>query len=180
MTLGEMKEKVYSLIEEYSEDAEDLTEDEDLALKMNHVINQIQNELTRYKKIPKDITMEVTKDEEIHLKDIDKEIYQLGIIRGVEYDTMNDLVTFNEDGTARIFYYKYPKEITSDTDDDYNFELSNDLLEIMPYGVAGDLLKSDVSSQYGSIYEARYRELKSMLDNRYGMSAIEYSGGINV
>ena len=53
MTLEEMKIKVYSLIEEYSEDAAELTEDEDLAAKMNSVINQIQNELTRFKKIPK-------------------------------------------------------------------------------------------------------------------------------
>ena len=30
MTLEEMKIKVYSVIEEYSEDADDLTEDEDL------------------------------------------------------------------------------------------------------------------------------------------------------
>ena len=180
MTLGEMKEKVYSLIEEYSEDAEDLTEDEDLALKMNHVINQIQNELARYKKIPKSTTLSVQEGQEIALTDIDKDIYQLGIIRGVEYDTMNDLVTFNEDGIAKIYYYKYPKQITNETDDDYKFELSTDVLEIMPYGVAGDLLKSDVSSQYGAIYEARYRELKGMLDNRYGMSAVELTGGFKV
>lgn len=180
MTLGEMKEKVYALIEEYAEDADDLTEDEDLALKMNHVINQIQNELARYKKIPKTTTMTVANGDEIYLTDIDKDIYQLGIIRGIDYDTMNDMIIFNEDGEAKIYYYKYPKQITNETDDDYKFELTTDLLEIMPYGVASDLLKSDVSSQYGAVYEARYRELKSMLDSRYGMSAIKYTGGIRV
>ena len=50
MTLEEMKIKTYSLIEEYNEDSDDLTEDNDLAIKMNSVINQIQNEICRYKK----------------------------------------------------------------------------------------------------------------------------------
>lgn len=180
MTLEEMKRKVYSLIEEYSEDADDLTEDEDLALKMNGVINSIQNELTRFKKIPKDVTLNVTEGQEMYLKDIDKDLYQLMNIRGVSFDVMNDKIFFDESGTAKVFYYKYPKQITSETDDSYKFELSTDLLEIMPYGVAGDLLKSDVSSQYGTIYSARYREMLQTLDPRYGTGMIEITGGINL
>lgn len=180
MTLEEMKRKVYTLIEEYSDDAAELTEDEDLALKMNHVINQIQNELTRFKKIPKDITLNVSSGQEMYFKDIDKDLYQLMNIRGVSFNIMNDKVFFEENGEAKIFYYKYPKQITSETEDSYKFELSNDLLEIMPYGVAGDLLKSDVSSQYGAIYSARYREMLQTLDPRYGTGMIEITGGINV
>lgn len=180
MTLEEMKQKVYSLIEEYSEDADDLTEDEDLAAKFNSVCNQIQNELTRFKKIPKDTTLNVSSGQEMYLKDIDKDMYQLMNIRGVSTDIMNDKIFFNESGTANIFYYKYPKQITNETDDSYKFELSTDLLEIMPYGVAGDLLKSDVSSQYGAVYSARYREMLQTLDPRYGTGMIEITGGIKV
>lgn len=180
MTLEEMKQKVYTLIEEYSEDATDLTEDEDLALKINGVINSIQNELTRFKKIPKDVTLTVSSGQEMYFKDIDKDLYQLMNIRGVSTDILNDKIFFNEDGEAKIFYYKYPKQITSETEDSYKFELSTDLLEIMPYGVAGDLLKSDVSSQYGTIYSARYREMLQTLDPRYGTGIIEMTGGINI
>lgn len=180
MTLQEMKQKVYSLIEEYSEDADELTEDEDLAAKINGVINSIQNELTRFKKIPKDVTLNVSSGQEMYLKDIDKDLYQLMNIRGVSFDVMNDKIFFDESGTAKVFYYKYPKQITSETDDSYKFELSTDLLEIMPYGVAGDLLKSDVSSQYGTIYSARYREMLQTLDPRYGTGMIEITGGINL
>ena len=180
MTLEEMKIKVYSLIEEYSEDAAELTEDEDLAAKMNSVINQIQNELTSFKKIPKDVSLNVTEGQEMYFKDIDKDMYQLMNIRGVSTDVMNDKIFFNENGTAKVFYYKYPKQITNETDDSYKFELSTDLLEIMPYGVAGDLLKSDVSSQYGAIYSARYREMLQTLDPRYGTGMIEITGGIKV
>ena len=180
MTLAEMKEKVYSLIEEYSEDNDALTEDEDLAQKMNGVINQIQNELSRYKKIPGYKTLQVTQDQEMEFKDIDENIYQLNIIRGVDAETIANRVVFNEDGTAKIYYYKYPEQITNETDDDYTFELSTDVLEIMPYGVAGDLLKSDVSSQYGTIYSNRYKELISQLDFRYGTGFVEIEGGVEV
>lgn len=180
MTLEEMKHKVYSLIEEYSEDAADLTEDEDLASKINGVINSIQNELTRFKKIPKDVTINVSSGQEMYFKDIDKDLYQLMNIRGVSTDILNDKIFFNEDGEAKIFYYKYPKQITNETDDSYKFELPTDLLEIMPYGVAGDILKSDVSSQYGAVYSARYREMLQTLDPRYGTGIIEITGGINI
>lgn len=178
MTLEEMKIKVYSLIEEYSEDADELTEDSDLSTKMNSVINQIQNEISRFKKIDAYKTMEVTENQEISLLDIDSNIYQLNIIKDVDYELIGSTILFKEDGTARIFYYKYPKQINNDTDDSYKFELSTDALEIMPYGVAGDLLKSDVSSSYGKIYSDRYREMIQQLDSRNSLGSIYIEGGL--
>jgi hypothetical protein len=44
--------------------------------------------------------------------------------------------------------------------------------------VAGDLLKSDISTDYGVIYSNRYREMISQLDPRYAMSFITIDGGI--
>ena len=180
MTLEEMKEKVYTLIEEYNEDADDLTDDPDFALKMNSVINQIQNELSRFKKILGYTTKEVSEGDTLTLSSIDKNIYQLEIIKDVDYELLGDTIIFNEEGTARIYYYKYPKQINSETPDTYKFELSNDVLEIMPYGVAGDLLKSDVSSQYGAVYSKRYEEMKQMLDPRYSLGSVYIEGGIDV
>ena len=55
--------------------------------------------------------------------------------------------------------------------------LSDDVLEIMPYGVAGDLLKSDVSNAYGNIYSQRYEQMKQQLDTRYNMGFIEIGEG---
>ena len=180
MTLEEMKYKVYAMIEEYNEDEDELTDDSDYATKMNSVINQIQNELSRLKKLPEYKSMEVTEGQIITLNSIDSNIYQLNVIKDVDYELIGDSVLFKEDGTARIYYYRYPKQITQDTPDTYKFELSDDVLEIMPYGVAGDLLKSDVSNQYGQIYSQRYAELKSQLDPRYSLGSIYISGGIDV
>jgi len=180
MTLEEMKEKVYTLIEEYDEDADELTNDPDFALKMNNVINQIQNELSRIKKIVGYTSKEVQEGDTLTLSSIDKNIYQLDKIKDIDYELAGDTIIFNEEGTARIYYFKYPKQIDSETSDSYKFELSNDVLEIMPYGVAGDLLKSDVSSQYGTIYSKRYEEMKQMIDPRYSLGSIYIEGGIDV
>ena len=66
------------------------------------------------------------------------------------------------------------------TDDSYVFELDRDALEIIPYGVAGDLLKSDVSSNYGTIYSNRYKELIQSLDPRKGMHSMYFDGGFDI
>ena len=67
-----------------------------------------------------------------------------------------------------------------ETNDEFEIKLSIDVLEIIPYGVAGDLLKSDVSSQYGTIYSARYKELLQQLDPRYNSNSVFIEGGVSV
>ena len=180
MTLGEMKTKVYTMIEEYDSENPTLTGDEDLANKFNTICNQIQNELTRFKKINAYKAVEVHKGDMAKLSDVDDNFYQGKIIRGVKYEIVGDFIKYLEDGTAEVYYTKTPTRITPDTTDDYEFEIPDDLLEIMPYGIAGDLLKSDVSNQYGAVYYARYQELRNSLDPRYTDSIIEIEGGVNV
>jgi hypothetical protein len=180
MNLGEMKAKIYSMIEEYSEDAENLTEDEDLALKMNSIINQIQNEICRIKKLPAYTTKNVEEGQELTFTEIADNVYQINIVKGVDTDTLDDRIICNETGTARIYYYKYPEQIDMETDDEFEMKLPIDVLEVIPYGVAGDLLKSDVSSQYGTIYSARYREMLQQLDPRYNSNSVYIDGGVTV
>jgi len=180
MTLKEMKKKVLRLIEEINPNSSALTDDPDIAAKINDVINQIQNEIARIKKIParEEIVVDIDEQDAYDFKDIDKNMFQLNIIRGVEYSVINDTILFNESGTANIFYYKYPKQITADTsDDDFKFDLSTDVLEIMPYGVAADLLKSDISAQYGRVYAERYEQMLQRLDPRYHTGSIYIDGG---
>lgn len=180
MTLEELKVKVYSLIEEYNEDAEELTEDEDLALKMNSVINQVQNELARFKKIEEYTTLNGSEGDVVDFESVDSNLYQLNIVRGLDVEIIGKKIKFNETGTAEVYYYKYPTQINIDTDDSQELDLSIDVLEIMPYGVAADLLKSDVSSNYGQIYAERYREMKNELDPRSAMGAVYIEGSIDI
>ena len=180
MTLDEFKQSVYSVIEEYSEDADNLTEDEDLAAKMNSCINIIINEMARFKKIDAYTTMNVKEGQNTLLTDIASDLYQLNIIRGVDYETVGNRVIFNAEGNAEIYYYKYPELITDDNEDSYTFELDIDALQVAAYGVAGLLLASDVSNNYGQIYTNLYREKINTLDPRKTMSSVYIDGGVSI
>jgi hypothetical protein len=184
MTLLEMKKKVLGMIEEINPDSELLTDDPDIATKINDVTNQIMFELARMKKIPKHVEMNVYEGDLVTLEDISNavgyEVYQLGTINGVNYlpKANGTILKIMESGTAEIDCFVYPERITEKTNNSYEFELSPDALEIMPYGIAGDLLKSDVSSEYGAIYANRYESMLQRLDPRYQMSSIYIEGGV--
>lgn len=176
MTLVEVKTQILALIEELNPQSAYLTDDPDISAKINYVINQIQFELARIKNLPKNIELEVKKDEFKTFKDIDSNIYQLNLIRGVKHEIIDNTVTFEEDGTARIYYYVMPDAITNENQGEYVFELPDDLMQILPYGVAGDLLKSDISANYGSVYSNRYELMLQRIDPRYSTGTI-YIGG---
>lgn len=186
MTLLEMKKKVLQLIEEIDDNQESLTNDPDIEAKINSVINQVQFELARMKKIPTSKQESVIARQIFDMNTLPN-FYQLRLLRCVNeagecasYDLIENLAIFEESGTATFFYYKYPERITEDTPDTYEFELSMDALEIMPYGVAADLLKSDVSTEYGAIYAQRYETMLQRLDPRYSMGSISIEGGVNI
>lgn len=184
MTLKEMKEKVLGMIEELNPNSALLTDDPDIATKFNDVTNQIMFELARMKKIPKYVEMEVTKGDLLEFADIEQEcgyeVYQIGMVGGVSFSSKANgtVLKILEDGIAEIDVFVYPERITSTTKDNYEFELSPDALEIMPYGIAGDLLKSDVSTEYGTIYSTRYESMLQRLDPRYQMTSIYIEGGV--
>ena len=143
------------------------------------------NEVSRYKKIPAYTTLEIEFEEDseeyqIEMTDIDPDIYQIDIIRDVESIVIGKQIIFSEEGTAKIFYFKYPEQIDADTDEDYEFELDTDALECMVYGVAADLLKADVASQFGRIYAERYEQLLQRLDSRSAMGAVYIDGGVEI
>ena len=193
MTLKEMKEKVYRLIEELSdsvstttegtESVEEtethLTDDPDYEKKINTCINIVQNELARIKKIPAITTYNTETSLTENIYTMPETMYQVDKIKGCGFEVIGKTIIFDEDykGDVEIYYYKYPTLITEDTDDEtYIFELDQDALEIMPFGVAGDMLKSDPSTNYGAYYSSRYNELKQMLDSRYTNGVIFVDG----
>ncbi len=181
MTLKEFKEAVFSFIEEHEPDAKALTKDVDIADKINAVINSKMHEIMRHKKITAKDTIEVTEGQEIEITDIDKNCYQIRKIVGVDYEQEDKYITFNETGTAIIYYNKYPKTITSDTaDEDYKFEIDIEALEIMKIGVAADLLKTDVSNRFGQIWDNEYQRLLQTLDSRKTSGTITIGKGVDV
>lgn len=182
-----MKKKVLALIEELNPNSELLTDDPDISAKINEVTNQILYELARMKKISKYVEMEVSEGDLVEFADIEKacgyEIYQVAMVGGVNYipKANGTVLKIVESGTAEIDCYVYPERITEKTKDKaYEFELTPDALEIMPYGIAADLLKSDVSAEYGNIYATRYETMLQRLDPRYHMTSVYIEGGVDI
>ena len=183
MILGEFKRKTLGLIEELNPNSEYLTDDPDISTKFNDVTNQVMHEIVRIKKIPKYVEMDVSAGDIIEFADIEKvcgyEVFQIAKICGVNVAPKANGTIYKmlENGTAEIDCFVYPESITSKTKDSYEFELSTDVLEIMPYGVAADLLKSDVSTGYGRVYAERYADMLSRLDPRFQMTSLYIDGG---
>ena len=197
MKLKEMKIKVFSLIEEYYPEETTLAEDEDVKNKINGVINQIQMDLMPLRKIEASTDIEITSsdDRKIDLKDYLDSLYQIDRIYfedDVDYEMLNSttiLLPDDFDGTFTVYYYKYPKlcklefeseEESAEYDESYKFELDNDLLEAMPYGIAADLLKMDMISNYGQYFYNRYLELKQRIDSRRSSGSIRITGGAKI
>ena len=179
MTLLEVKKKTLQLIEEIS-DNENLTNDPDIKAKLNSVINQVQYELARMKKIPAVQEVEVADADVFDMNTLNN-FYQLRLLRFIgAYEVIENMVVFNGSGTATFYYYKLPEPITDETTDDYEMELSPDALEILPYGVASDLLKSDVSTEYGAVYSQRYETMLQRLDPRLSTGLISIEGGVDI
>lgn len=184
MNLTEMKKKVLGMIEELDIDKTSLTSDQDIETKLNDTINQVMFELARMKKIPDYVEIEVQEGDLVRFEDIATasgyEVYQIDKVRGVdfEYKANGTIIKALKSGTLEIDYFKYPERITEKTNGSYEFELSQDALEILPYGVAGDLLKTDVSTNYGHIFSERYETMLSRLDPRYTMGTFTVEGGV--
>jgi hypothetical protein len=113
---------------------------------------------------------------------VNADVYQISLVGGVNAIPKADGTVYKvmEDGTAEVECYVYPKRITQENEKTYEFDLSPDVLEIMPYGIAADLLKSDISSEYGSIYATRYETMLQRLDPRHQMPSISIEGGVSI
>lgn len=187
MKLKEMRRKTLALIEELNPENENLTDDPDIAAKFKDVANQVQYELARMKKIPRYVEIAVVAGQIITFADIaalcEREIYQLCKVGGVRNDRKANgtVVKALESGTAEIECFVYPRRIGEGTDEeDYEFDLSEDALELMPYGIAADLLKSDASADYGKKYEERFETMLQRLDPRYSIPSFYVEGGVMI
>ncbi len=185
-TLKDIKTTVLSMIEEINPNSELLTDDTDIQNKINSVINLVTQEVARMKKMPAYVELDVAEGDLVKFEDIatasDYKVYQLGNIKGVNYELKANgtIIKALETGTIEIDFFRYPETITAETSDDHELELSEDALGIIPYGVAGDLLKSDVSASYGEIYYSRYETMLQRLDPRYSMGSFTIEGGVNI
>lgn len=185
MTLLELKKQTMALIEELKgtiaapgEGAQSVvTDDPDILAKLNYVINNIQFELAQIKRIGAKTTFTYTDSYEF---DLPNDFYQVDKIACDYYIYGSKIVLDTEEASIDMYYFKYPTIIDNATLDTFEMELSPDCLNAMPYGVASDILKSDVSVDY-TVYANRYNELKNglRLSNSSPMVYVDTTNAIN-
>jgi hypothetical protein len=177
MTLGDIKKRTLALIEALDTTLPLLTDDIDFQKKINYCIDQVQTELAQVKPITAKTSYTVT-DSTLE-QSLPSGFYQVDKLETRFYIYDNKIV-FEEAGTYDMYYSKFPTTITADTVDTTIMELTLDCLNAMPYGVASDMLKADVSTDY-SVYAKRYNDLLNQIrigttkSSVYVDDSVEYS-----
>ncbi|MCI8587617.1 MAG: hypothetical protein HFJ49_03270 [Clostridia bacterium] len=191
MTLGENKKITLGLIEEYSKINTALTEDEDIATRLNFAYATNYQELSQAKKIIetqkiKDISGNTSEGYTIYK--LPTNLYQIkriialdenNNIKETDYYTLGKeiYISNKSDYIYILEYYKYPTVITEKTADEFDLEIEQDAQMILPYAVANDILKVDPSADYTAFLN-EYRRKKEELDTRKEIPSITVVEGV--
>lgn len=191
MTLGENKKIALGLIEEYSKTNKALTDDEDIAMRLNFAYATNYQELSQVKKILKTrVLREITGEtsEGYTEYSLPSNMYQLkriialddnNNIKEANYYTLGKKIYISNknDYQYTLEYYQYPTIIKEDTQDSFTLELDQDVLMILPYAVANDILKVDPSADY-TAFLSEYQRRKENLDTRREIPSIVVEEGV--
>jgi hypothetical protein len=171
MTLGEAKNKVYMLLDEHSAGGE-VEHDEDIELKMVFFFDMAQKALSQIKKIVKvrKITAQSGKTEYAMPGDF------MGVYRvwrdekpatgRYRFRGGKMIIPERDAGSEiQVEYFAFPETIPADADDSYEFEISADACECMPYYVAAQQLLPDLVMDYGSML-MMFNQAVALLDTR--------------
>lgn len=190
MTLGENKKITLALIEEYSPNNNYLTDDEDIAARLNLVYAPAYQELSQEKKILKtkvlkEIGEEGTGYEEYTLP---SNMYQQKRVIAMDennnqvapdYYTLGKKIYINRASNYQYIleYYAYPTVITEETANDFSLEIDQDAQMIVPYLVANDILKVDPSADY-TAFLAEFQRKMNAWDTARSSIAITVEEGV--
>lgn len=165
MELGDGKRKTLMLLDEYSSGGV-LTLDEDISAKMNDFFDLAQKDMAAYKKILRSETIELDGSDFVELPENFKSIYRTwknDRIRKPYTIREGKLYTKGDTGIITLEYFAYPHTITPDTPDDYEFEVSDDAAQCLPFYVAAQQLITDLVVNYEDFWNM-YLAHKGSLD----------------
>lgn len=186
MTYGENKKITLALIEEYSPNMNEKTEDEDIALRLPFLYNLAYKELAMTKKIVATKTYSEIPDEQKQDRytpyNLPSDLYQIKNVVtldednkpiNADYYTIQNKIYINDNSNGKtvLEYYKYPQEINEETTDDFYLEIDEDAQGILPYKVADDILKTDPSSDY-TAFATEYQRKLQILDTRKNIPTV--------
>lgn len=168
MTLGEAKNKVYMLLDEHSAGGE-VEHDEDIELKMTYFFDTAQKMLSQVKKIVKARTVTPVPGKTEYAMPTDfRSVYRIwrdGVSATTRYHWRRGRMQVPPGDSAReiiVEYFANPGTIAPEESDDYEFELSEDACECMPYYVAAQQLLPDLVMDYRAMLEMYNRAVERL------------------
>ena len=192
MTLEENKKITLGLIEEYSKNNNNLTDDEDIANRLNLLYSTAYQELSQNKKIIKTKVLREVKDTEeegYEEYSLPSNMYQISSVIALDENNIPKAPNYHTLGKKKIYiskadkyqymleYYAYPTVITEETENDFELEIEQDAQLILPYAVANDILKTDPSADYSAFLSEYQRKLQA-LDTRIKNITVKLKEGV--
>ena len=187
MTYGECKRQILALIEEYSPNVDNYTEDEDIAIRMPFLVDLAYQELAQSKKIiATKIYPEIAdenKSDRFTAYMLPSDLYQAKNIYLLDKDNKKTNSNYYLMGKNKIYindknhgqtvleYYKYPTVINERTKDSFYLEIDQDVQSILPYKVANDILVTDPSANY-TAFATEYQRKLQLLDTRKNIPSV--------
>lgn len=170
MTLGEGKEKVYKLIDEYSSSGA-VTRDEDIEKKMAAFFDIAQKDVAKKQRIIKSVTLPVVDENGKESWEMPKDFlaplrYWLNgrITRRSYLFHKRELVAVGDEKELEVEYFAIPETIDGNTPDTHEFEVGEDGAQAMCYYVAAQQLYLDQMVDYTIFYQEYLRHLATLDD----------------
>jgi hypothetical protein len=170
MTLGDAKRKVLMLLDEYSSGGA-ITVDEDIALKMNDFFDLAQKDMAQWQPITRrtEVELDGTGEQELpgdvsRVARITRDGHKAREIEIIDWILVYPV---GETGTVVMDYIATPEAITPETQDEYEFEVSEEAAACLPFFVAAQQLIADLVIDYRKLYDL-YLQMRSMVPRSTG------------
>ena len=165
MTLGEAKRKVLMLLDEYSIGGE-VSADADVDAKMNDFFDIAQRDAAAWQPIVRRMELSLDGSGSTELPDDVSRVIRVrkNGVRVSGYEVVDGRLIYPEGDRSLLTldYIARPEAITPDTPDDYEFEVSDEAANCLPFFVAAQDIVDDLVVDDAAFYSL-YLQLRSML-----------------
>ncbi|AIW03647.1 hypothetical protein CPT_Pascal12 [Bacillus phage Pascal] len=175
MNLGQAKKHALALIAEYSVDGLEISEGEnaDYLNRMPLFAHEAQMDISSRSGVTDVISFELQKADEKKYnyvalppdyREMKYVFFDEELFTG-NYTILKNQIRFNSgySGTIDLYYWKYPKELTKETEDSYEFEIDKEYHHLIPYYVGGKCMTDenpDIAERLLSDYYRRLEDVR--------------------
>ena len=165
MTLGEAKRKTLMLLDSYSLDGT-LVADADLNARMNDFFDMAQRDVASWQPIVRRASLTLDGSGSMALAEDVLRVLRIRRAgkRAPDCEAVDGRLLFRSGDTSMLTldYIASARRITPETADDYEFEVSDEAANCLPFFVAAQHLVADLVVDYGAFYNM-YLQMRAVL-----------------